>query len=97
MRVAILGLLALIVGGATIFFAKGWLATERANNAQTSAPVPTTQVLVATINMPTSHFVKPEDLKWQPWPEDSVLESYIVREEGVPQDFAGTVAASIRI
>jgi pilus assembly protein CpaB len=94
MRVAVLGLLALIVGGATIFFAKGWLATERANNAQTSAPIPTTQVLVAAIDMPTSHFVKPEDLKWQPWPEDNILDSYIVDGEGLPQDFAGTVVRS---
>ncbi|MEZ5667763.1 MAG: Flp pilus assembly protein CpaB [Alphaproteobacteria bacterium] len=93
MRVAILGLLALLVGGATIFLAKNWLANERANNtAQTAAPqVPTTMVLVAATDMEPSHFVKEEDLRWQPWPDDNLAEAYILQDEGVPADFIGTV------
>ena len=93
MRVAILGLLALLVGGGTIFLAKNWLASERANNGtQTAAPqVPTTMVLVAANEMSPSHFVKEEDLRWQPWPEDNLAEAYIEQDEGGPPDFIGTV------
>jgi pilus assembly protein CpaB len=90
MRVAVLGLLALVVGGATIFFAKEWLATERANTAQ--APViPTTQVLVAAIDMSPGYFIKADDLRWQPWPEDSLVDSYILETPEALDNLAGTV------
>jgi pilus assembly protein CpaB len=94
MRVAILGLLALLVGGATIFFAKGWLANERASNVPGPAPIATTEVLVAAIAMPTSHFVKPEDLRWQSWPIDNIADAYVRAGEGNPEDFSGTVVRS---
>lgn len=95
MRVAILGLLALMVGGATIFFAKEWLATERATSAQAPAPIPTTQVLVAALDMPPGHFIKPEDLLWQPWPEDSVVDTYILQTPEAMDELAGTVVRNI--
>lgn len=96
MRVAILGLLALLVGGGTIFFAKEWLATERATGTPAPAPVPSTQVLVAAIEMPAGHFVKPEDLRWQPWPEDNVAGSYILESDGDPAEMlTGTVVRTM--
>jgi pilus assembly protein CpaB len=90
MRVAVLGLLALIVGGATIFFAKEWLATERASAPQAPA-IPTIQVLVAGIDMSPGYFIKPEDLRWQPWPEDSLVDSYILETPEALDGLAGTV------
>ncbi|MGF1623783.1 MAG: Flp pilus assembly protein CpaB [Alphaproteobacteria bacterium] len=96
MRVAILGLLALMVGGATIFFAKEWLATERASTAQGQpAPIPTTQVLVATVDMSPGHFVKPDDLRWQPWPKDSVVPTYILESDEAMDDLSGTVVRTM--
>jgi pilus assembly protein CpaB len=95
MRVAILGLLALMVGGATIFFAKEWLASERAQTAQAPAPIPTTQVLVAAVDMAPGHFIKPEDLRWQPWPKDSVVDSYILESPGAIDDLGGTVVRTM--
>ncbi len=92
MRVAILGLLAVIVGGATIYFAREWLANERAAASEVQrVEVEATEVLVAVEPMSAGRFVKPEDLRWQPWPLDNVADAYIEQGEMVIDDFIGSV------
>ena len=35
-----------------------------------AAPVASVEVLVASLDLPVGHVVKPVDIKWQPWPAD---------------------------
>jgi pilus assembly protein CpaB len=95
-------LLAVIVAGATAFMARAWLQSERAAlMAQAGvqrevAPVaaPTLQVLVARNAVHTGQIVKPDDLRWQSWPEGSMAPTYIVEGKRPMSDFVGAVARS---
>lgn len=90
---------ALIMAGATAFLARGWLDAQRAAllasmqqpQEQGSPAPPTTYVLVAQNHMPTGHFVQPEDLSWQAWPEDTLMFGYVRKGEGSIELFVGTV------
>jgi pilus assembly protein CpaB len=91
-------LLAVIVAGATAFMARAWLQSERAAliaqvGAPKEAPVaPTLQVLVARNPVHTGQIVKPDDLRWQSWPEGSLAETYIIEGKRPMSDFVGAVA-----
>src|SRR6476620_1951834 len=91
-------LLAVIVAGATAFMARAWLQSERAALiAQVGAPkeVPvasTLQVLVARNAIHTGQIVKPDDLRWQSWPEGSLAPTYIIEGKRPMSDFVGAVA-----
>jgi pilus assembly protein CpaB len=92
-------LLAVIVAGATAFMARAWLQSERAAlmaqaGMQREAPVtaPTLQVLVARSAVHTGQIVKPDDLRWQSWPEGSMAPTYIIEGKRPMSDFVGAVA-----
>ncbi len=91
-------LLAVIVASATAFMARAWLQSERAAliaqvGAPKEAPVaPTLQVLVARNPVHTGQIVKPDDLRWQSWPEGSLAPTYIVEGKRPMSDFVGAVA-----
>ena len=93
-------LLAVIVAGATAFMARAWLQNERAAllaqaGMQREAPpvvAPTLQVLVARNAIHTGQIVKPDDLRWQSWPEGSLAPTYIVEGKRPMSDFVGAVA-----
>lgn len=80
---------------ATALFAHGWASTQRtpmAAPAPTAAqPVDATRVLVASRDLPTGSFVKPEHLRWQSWPNGHVAESYLVHGEAREDDVLGAV------
>ena len=40
------------------------------------------QVVVAMFNLPAGRVLVPEDLKWQPWPAQTVDENYVVQRDG---------------
>jgi pilus assembly protein CpaB len=93
-------LLAVIVAGATAFMARAWLQSERAallaqaGIQREVAPVvaPTLQVLVARNAVHTGQIVKPDDLRWQSWPEGSLAPTYVVEGKRPMSDFVGAVA-----
>ena len=94
-------LLAVIVAGATAFMARAWLQSERAalmaqaGLQQRDAAPPaaqTLQVLVARNAIHTGQIVKPDDLRWQSWPEGSLAPTYIVEGKRPMSDFVGAVA-----
>src|SRR5690348_6897218 len=94
-------LLAVIVAGATAFMARAWLQSERAAlmaqaglQQRDVAPPPaqTLQVLVARNAVHTGQIVKPNDLRWQSWPEGSLAPTYIVEGKRPMSDFVGAVA-----
>jgi pilus assembly protein CpaB len=94
-------LLAVIVAGATAFMARAWLQSERAAlmaqagvQREVAPPpiAPTLQVLVARNAVHTGQIVKPDDLRWQSWPEGSLAPTYVVEGKRPMSDFVGAVA-----
>jgi pilus assembly protein CpaB len=93
-------LLAVIVAGTTAFLARAWLQTERAAMAaQMGGPHPVAakaavQVLVARNVLRTGQIIKPDDLRWQPWPPGTLPPTYIMEGKRAIADVAGAVARS---
>ncbi|MGQ0580662.1 MAG: Flp pilus assembly protein CpaB [Reyranella sp.] len=95
-------LLAVLVAGATAFLARAWLEAERAaivaQAVSQQRPVtqakPAVQVLVARNAVRTGQIIKPDDLRWQPWPQGTLPPSYIVEGRRPIADFVGAVARS---
>jgi pilus assembly protein CpaB len=90
-------LLAVIVAGTTAFLARAWLQAERAAiAAQISNPkpvaAPSVQVLVARNALRTGQLIKPEDLRWQAWPQGALPQTYIIEGKRQLTDFVGAVA-----
>jgi pilus assembly protein CpaB len=91
-------LLAVIVAGTTAFLARVWLQAERAAiAAQIAAPkpvaaAPAVQVLVARNALRTGQLIKPEDLRWQAWPQGALPQTYITEGKRPLTDFVGAVA-----
>jgi pilus assembly protein CpaB len=91
--------LAIIIAGATAFLARAWLQAEweamqlQANQQRSAQPVtPTLQVLVARNAVRTGQIVKPDDLRWQVWPQGNLQPTYIVEGTRQLSDFVGAVA-----
>src|SRR5882757_3525143 len=90
-------LLAVIVSGTTAFLARAWLQAERAAIAAQivapkSAAAPAVQVLVTRHALRTGQLIKPEDLRWQAWPQGALPQTYIVEGKRPLSDFVGAVA-----
>ena len=91
-------LLAVIVAGVTAFAARAWLQAERsAMAAQAGLQAPAAQalnlqVLVASKAIRTGQIVKPDDLRWQPWPAGNLSPAYVVEGKRPLTDFVGAVA-----
>ena len=91
-------LLAVIVAGATAFLARAWLQYERAAiAAQMGGPrpvaKPAVQVLVARNAIHTGQIVKPDDLRWQSWPQGNLRADLHRRGQAADRrDFVGAVA-----
>lgn len=73
---------ALIVTGATVYFADSWLARERAalnaTQPEQKEVEPAIKVLVAKKAMPAGQFVTNDLVRWQAWPKEAVPETYLV-------------------
>src|SRR5690348_16440641 len=84
---------ALLASFATIFLGKAWLGTER--TAPAPVPVATeekapTMILVARSDLPVGKILHgTENLRWQAWPDEGILPSYIVQGKGNNVDFDG--------
>jgi pilus assembly protein CpaB len=85
-------LIALVVSATTVLAGRAWLRAERP--VAVAAPAPAQimpQVLVAKGRLPAGHFVRPEDLRWQPWPANGVAANYIVEGKHKLDEFVGAV------
>jgi pilus assembly protein CpaB len=91
-RTIVLAVAALLVAGVTAMFVRSWLSTGQNNQADAvQAAKPAFSVLVAKTDLPAGAFIKGEDLRWQPWPNDSVDPSYVLEDKGDIKSFAGAV------
>ncbi len=88
-------MVALAVAGVTALYARRWIESrDRLEPPQAVAqpdPLPTTAVLVAARPLAVGRFVSAEDLRWQPWPPEAVLDSFIEQGEMEPDSFVGAV------
>lgn len=99
MRARLVFLIATSLGlaGGAAFMTQSWLQSERQQPQAKQAPrqvAPeslTTKVLVAADHLPAGAILKPENLRWQAWPEDGVNEKYIVKKPDASPDIEGAV------
>ena len=90
-------LLAVIVAGATAFLARAWLQSERAaliaqaGLQRPASEAPTLKVLVAKQNIRVGQLIKPDTMRWQPWPSADLSPSYFVEGKRKDSDFVGAV------
>lgn len=86
---------AVAAAGGAAYVAQGWLNAQRAALARSiKAPppkAPATSILVARRSLPAGTFVKPEDVRWQPWPDGTLDVSYAVQGKRDPAAFTGAV------
>ena len=95
-RTIILAFVALSLAGLTALFARHWLDSQRVVVAAPApAPAPVTEVLVAREALPTGTFVKPDQLRWQAWPEKGVNPAYVVKGKGDMNAFIGGVVRQL--
>jgi len=98
-RTMTLGLLALGVAAGAAHFARNWVEAQKAvlpavPLAQPApAPKPTALVMVAKKALPTGHFLKPEDLRWQSWPDANLHPGYLKKGQ---MEFEALVGAVVR-
>ena len=92
-RIIVLLVLAIGIGFGTVHFTRQWLDSERANMRpeRVLAETNSVEVLVAATALPMGRFVKPEDLRWQTWPEDSASDTYFIRGQYQVEDLIGAV------
>ena len=85
LRNILLLVMALFIATGTALYIKSWLEAERmlmsANQKAEVNIVEATaaSVLVARIDLPAGTFLKPDNLQWQPWPEDGIHDYHIIK------------------
>jgi pilus assembly protein CpaB len=86
-------LVALIASGSTIIVGRMWLQSQKPTPVVAEAqPTPTVpMVLVAKGNLPAGAFLRPENLKWEHWPENGIAPSYVLDSKRKIEDYVGAV------
>ncbi len=87
----------MIVAGTTAFLARAWLQAERAAiAAQIAESQAGGRALGAGAGgenaLRTGQLIKPEDLRWQAWPQGALPQTYIIEGKRPLTDFVGAVA-----
>lgn len=79
---------------ATAMIVRAWVNEARLS-ASSAGPVEikraVTKILVATHALPAGQFLQPNDIQWQPWPDDSMNSSYIAEGSRALDDLTGSV------
>jgi len=83
MRAIVIGLIfaAVILAGGTAYMLRSYLTTQRAEFASLTPKTPTSSVMVAAVNMPTGTVVNEKNVEWEPWPDDAIQETFLVRKD----------------
>ena len=95
-RMFLLALVAFVAAVGTTMMVRSWVAAERAAAAAAPKPdlpppPPMAEVLVAADALPAGMILKPQHLRWQVWPAQTVAEGYFVRSKGEMQAAVGSV------
>jgi len=93
-RNIILLLVAIMVAGATAYFARG-LMTRPPQQVVVQAPAPpppsSGAILIAAADLPAGTLLLEEHLKWQPWPENSMNPNFIKQADAKLENYVGAV------
>ena len=75
---------ALVLAGLVLFVVPRLMnrGVQQAQIAVQQARLPTSDVLVTAKVIPAGTILKPEDVRWQRWPDDALNQAYLVREKG---------------
>jgi pilus assembly protein CpaB len=86
-------LVALIASGSTVVVGRMWLQSQKpAAVVVEKAPEATVpMVLVAKGNVPAGFFLRPENLRWEHWPENGMAPSYVLDSKRKLEDYVGAV------
>lgn len=81
MRAVVIGLIfaAVILAGGTAYLLRSYLTSQEAEFASRTPKAPTTQVMVAAIDMPTGTVINVKNIDWQPWPEEAIQEDFLAQ------------------
>lgn len=94
-RRILLLVLAFAVASATILIGRAAMTPRVVAEAAPPPPAPTMRVLVAQGDLAAGQFIRPENLRWQPWPTDDVPAAYVVEGKGGRlEDLVGSVVRS---
>jgi pilus assembly protein CpaB len=94
-RAIIFAVIAIVIAFGTAQLARNWLAGQRAElEAQKKVEKPSTYILVASRDLPTGSFVRPEDMTWTSWPEGQTSDSYMRKGKDSEQTLVGSVVRS---
>ena len=92
--VVVIGI-ALAIAGVTFVVVPRLLRAAPATQPVAAPLAPTAKVLVAAVNLPAGTLIKPDQVRWQNWPEQGIDPSFIVEKSG--EDPAkGVVAAAVK-
>ncbi|MFT5181476.1 MAG: pilus assembly protein CpaB [Alphaproteobacteria bacterium] len=95
-RLVILLLVAAVAAGGAGLGANSWLSTQRAAIASAQRAQPTIEsnevrILVAKKSLPAGTLINKTHLRWQPWPNSNLSDTYMKEGDFKPEDFEGTV------
>jgi len=96
-RILLVALLAVTTAGGAALLARNWLDAQRAALASAqqrpaNAAPAQKQILVAHQTIQLGRFLRAEDLRWQAWPADGILDRHIVNDKRTIEDLVGSVA-----
>ncbi len=94
MRAIVLIAVAFGLAGGTAYFARSWLNAQRAAFVQQQQTAPEREakrVLVAKQDLEVGQLLKPEDMRWQAWPDETLAPTYMVEGERKLEEFVGAV------
>jgi pilus assembly protein CpaB len=97
MRRLVFLLIAAVIAIGTVMGARSWMQSQLAARehpvakAEPAPAQPRQTVLVAKGDLPAGQFLRPENLRWQTWPDDGIAENYITEGKGKIEDFIGAV------
>ncbi len=94
MRAIVLIAVAFGLAAGTAYFARSWLNAQRAAFAQQQQTAPEREakrVLVAKQDLEVGQLLKPEDMRWQAWPDETLAPTYMVEGERKLEEFVGAV------
>ncbi|MEK0086144.1 Flp pilus assembly protein CpaB [Benzoatithermus flavus] len=94
MRRLFVPVLALLLAGTSALAVRAWLQGHE-QPAAVAVETPRQEshkaVLVAASDLPAGTFIRPDQLRWQEWPDVSTPDSYVVRGEAQDTDLTGAV------
>jgi pilus assembly protein CpaB len=98
MRARLVLLIAASLGlaGGAAFMTQTWLKNDQQPQAKPAPKRPAPETLTAKVRVAASALsagtiLKPDDLRWQPWPEDGVAPSYVVKGREEQPELQGAV------